>query len=539
MNVHDYIVVGSGCSGAMAAQTLVEGKANVLMLDAGVLKTALHDLIPSDDDYLTIRKTDEAQSDYLIGPNGEGIAWGQISKGAQVTPPRQHMVALTDKYIPYTAANFSPLESLAYGGLGVGWGVQCWEYSDKDLEHTGLDIAATRKAYEIVNQRIGISATKDAAATYTIGALKDYEPSARADRNHRRIQKLYKRQADNLQSQGFHVGRTPLALLTKDREGRKAYQYRDLDFYSDQDKSAWRPWITVDELRKKTNFTYLGGMLLVSFTEKNDIVTLHCIEIESGKKQQFQCRKLILASGALGTARVALRSLGTKSDRTPLLSNPHTYIPCLQPAMLGKGSEKRKLGFGQLSYFLDAEGDDAGVSVASSYTYQSLMLFRTIGQIPFNFVDARTVSRYLLPGLVILLVQHPDKQSPEKYLKLVKDNTSPTGDKLSIHYELDDEDQATWNQREKQYVKMLRKLRLFALKRVNPGHGSGIHYAGTLPFSKKPKNLRLSPNGRLHGTQHVYAADSSGFRFLPAKGLTFTLMANAHIIAENVLHGKA
>ena len=38
--------------------------------------------------------------------------------------------------------------------------------------------------------------------------------------------------------------------------------------------------------------------------------------------------------------------------------------------------------------------------------------------------------------------------------------------------------------------------------------------------------------GTLHGTREVFVADGSAFRYLPAKGLTFTLMANADRVAS-------
>jgi choline dehydrogenase-like flavoprotein len=56
-----------------------------------------------------------------------------------------------------------------------------------------------------------------------------------------------------------------------------------------------------------------------------------------------------------------------------------------------------------------------------------------------------------------------------------------------------------------------------------------------MPFSRTEKPLGLSPSGRVHQTKHVYVADSSGFNFLPARGLTFSILANAHITAQNVL----
>ncbi len=533
-DILDYVIVGSGCSGAIAAQTLVEAGLDVTMVDVGVTNSEDTNL-PQGQRFIDARQKDENQYKYFIGNRGQGINWGEISKGAQVTPPRQYMTKNVDTLIPMTSTTFSPLESLGYGGLGIGWGLQCWEYSDADLAKVGLDIERTRDAYTTVSKRIGISATKDSASKYTIGNLEAFQPSAKADRNHRLIQRLYAKKKRSLQKRGVFVGRTPLAVITKPKTGRKAYRYLDTDFYSDADKSAWRPWITVDELKKKSNFHYRGNLLVTSFKEKNDIVTVTMIDTSTNKSSTLWCRNLILASGALGSARITMRSQGTLGTKVPLLSNPHSYIPCIQPKMFGKGYESKKLGFGQLSYFIDKVGNDSGISVASSYSYQSLMLFRIITQLPFNFADGRILSRFLTPGLVIMIAQHPDSHASGKYLELVKDNKSITGDKVKAHYELSSQDEKEWDEREKKYMSVMRKLHTYPLKRVKTEHGSAIHYAGTLPFSDTPKPMHLTSDGRLHNTNHVYVADSSGFQFLPAKGLTFTLMANAHIVAQNVI----
>lgn len=478
------------------------------------------------------------QYKYLIGENGEGLTWGAISKGAQVTPPRLYMTDNTDKFIPIKSDSFSPLESLGYGGLGIGWGLQCWTYSDADLREAGLNVAAMRKAYEVVSSRIGINATNDTASKYTIGKLKTYQPAARTDRNHRRIQDKYAKNLSTFTDQGVYVGRTPLALLTEDLGNRGKYRYRDMDFYSDDNKSAWRPGMTVNELQKKSNFTYIHSRLVTKFSEKDDLVTVSGIDTDTGKEFSVKCRKLILASGALGTARIMLRSLGNASSKLPMLSNPHSYIPCLQPAMVGKASETDRPGFGQLSYFIDPAGNDSGISVASSYSYQSLMLFRIITQTPFNLADSRILLQYLMSGFMVVIAQHPDYYSENKYLRLAADQTSPTGDALHANYSLSAKEENEWDKREKQYVSTLRKLNTYAIKRVKTEHGSAIHYAGTVPFSKRQKEFSLTPEGRLHGSRHVYVADSSGFNFLPAKGLTFSLMANAHITAQNALENK-
>lgn len=534
----DYVVVGSGCSGAMATQTLVEAGVDVTMIDAGMLAPK-EGAFPANTSFLKAREEDKDQYKYLIGDHGQGINWGEISKGAQVTPPRQYIAERSDILTPMTSKTFSPLESLGYGGLGIGWGLQCWEYSKAELQKVGLDTEQTKKAYDIVSQRIGISATRDNAASYTINNLATFQPSATADRNHRLIERLYAKKAKQFKRRGIFIGRTPLALLTKPKPGRKAYRYLGTDFYSDADKSAWRPWMTIDELKQKTNFHYYGQLLVTSFKERGDVITIKALDTTSGEPKTFTCRHLILATGALGSARIVMRSLGHIGSKVPLLSNPHTYIPCIQPRLFGKGYEEKKLGLGQLSYFIDTKGSDSGISVASSYSYQSLMLFRIITQLPFNFADGRILSRFLTPGLVIMIAQHPDSLSPNKYLKLVRDPKSLTGDKIEAHYVLSAEDEKEWDKREHQYVSVMRKLHTYPLKRVKTEHGSAIHYAGTLPFSNTPQPMRLTPEGRLHGTKHVHVADSSGFQFLPAKGLTFTLMANAHMVAENSIKGES
>jgi choline dehydrogenase-like flavoprotein len=69
---------------------------------------------------------------------------------------------------------------------------------------------------------------------------------------------------------------------------------------------------------------------------------------------------------------------------------------------------------------------------------------------------------------------------------------------------------------------------------VRGKNGFSSHYAGTIPHSSEEREFTLAPDGRLHGTRSVYVADGSGFRFLPALGLSWTLMANAHRIARGL-----
>jgi choline dehydrogenase-like flavoprotein len=81
---------------------------------------------------------------------------------------------------------------------------------------------------------------------------------------------------------------------------------------------------------------------------------------------------------------------------------------------------------------------------------------------------------------------------------------------------------------------ILRKLGCFApgsTIHVRP-KGASVHYSGTVPMSSEPAPLTCSSQGRSHDFQNLYFVDGTSFPYLPAKNLTFTLMANAARIAD-------
>jgi choline dehydrogenase-like flavoprotein len=163
------------------------------------------------------------------------------------------------------------------------------------------------------------------------------------------------------------------------------------------------------------------------------------------------------------------------------------------------------------------------------------MLYRVLKEVPLNFKDALQFMQYIIPATLIAGIHHPDAQSQSKYIQLQPHGNSRTGDILFTNYSLESTEKKVIDQREKLFSRMLFRLGCLPLKKVTPAIGSSIHYAGTLPFSKKEEMFTVQPNGRLSQTKNVFIADGSGFTFLPAKGITLTLMANAHTIALNAL----
>lgn len=534
MNEPDVLVVGAGCTGAMAARTLAEAGLQVLLLDGGVRNN--HALPQPEADFITLRQTDTQQHRYFLGDAFESVPQGQIGTGAQLTPARRYLVAHTERWLQLLSDTFAPIESLAEGGLGGGWGLGCCVFSDAELQAAGLPAAAMHAAAQTVCNRIGISATPDDAQPYTFAHLSGTQPSAPPDALAQKLLSRYASQRQALRKNGFALGRPALALLTQDKDHRRATQLRDMEFYDNLGGSAWRPQVELEQLRKLPNLHIESGWLVTRFTSTENGVSIEATHMHSGQQKTFGAKRLVLSPGVLGTARIVLRSLpGGQAQKLPLLCNPYTYMPCLVPSMLGKNMNQRNISYAQLSLFHDADGTQRSIAMASLYTYRSLLLFRLLHETPLNFRDGRILQQYLLPALLIAGIHHPETPGAGQWLQLAPSVSSPTGDVLTASYTRGAEKEAAVHKREQLYIKALRRLGAWKLKTVHPGHGSSIHYAGCLPFSPHENAFTLHPSGRLHGTANVFVADGSGFTFLPAKGLTLSLMANAHRVAQNVI----
>ncbi len=531
MSLPDFLVIGSGCTGAIAAQTLAEAGHTVLIIDGGQTDRGAADKIPKDN-FISLRKNDDSQDNYFLGEHFESIPEGKTSSGAQLTPARTFLTRETEKYLPLISEQFAAIESLAVGGLGGGWGLGCCVFSNEELRLCGLDADKMKSAYQVVADRMGLSGTKDDATPYTSSHISGMQPAFDLDKPAARLKYNYDRNKSSLNENDFFLGRPALALLTQDRGERKGLNRRDMDFYDDYGNSAWRAWMLINELKKKPNVQHESGWLATDFRENENEVVVNALQIGTNEKKEFRARKLILAAGPLGTARLVLRSLpGGDKTKLPFICNPYNYTPLLLPKLLGSEISENHIGLAQLSLFHDEGKKGDNIAMASLYSYHALMLFRLLRETPLNFRDGRMAMRYLLPAIMIAGIHHPETRGEHQFVSLEKNTDSPTGDQLHVDYRISDEKIARVNEREKKYRSALKKLGAYALKQVRPAIGASVHYAGALPFSDQPSQFALASDGRLHNHARTYVADGSGFNFLPAKGLTLSLMANAHLVA--------
>jgi choline dehydrogenase-like flavoprotein len=537
--IADVIVVGSGPGGVNAATPLVEAGRQVLMLDFGNRDDHYSSLIPPLP-FTELRHTDDEQHRYFLGDRFEGLPGGKLRVGVQLTPPRQYVHADTAHWLPIISEHFSAMQSLARGGLGNAWGAGVFPFSADELKRMHLDAADLQPHYEAVAERIGISGARDDLLPF-LGDCRAMMPPLEIDSNAQRLLDRYQANRRYFQARRFFLGQTRVAVCTRSHRGRGPHAYQDMDFWADSDRSVYRARWTVDELQGRSNFTYADRRLVLAFRDmgdmgkSGDMVEVEARHADTGERQLFRARYLILAAGTLSTTRIVLRSLNRYDVRVPILCNPYTYVPVLNIGMLGQAARDRRHSLAQVTgLYCPANGD---VVQSQFYSYRSLLAFKLLKEVPLGCRNALGVLRVLMNALGILGINHADTRTPYKCCRLVRGEFDGP-DSLHIDYELSAQEQRNHAVQERAVLRLFRQLGCWGLKRIHPGHGSSIHYAGSLPISVSDDGSGLScdTHCRLRATRNVYLADGSVFPYLPAKGLTFSLMANADRVAKHVAH---
>lgn len=532
----DILVVGSGASAVHAAFPLVEAGRTVVMLDVGFEDTVYERLIPYAP-FSEVRRTDRGQHRYMLGDNFEGVPFGPIGAGPQVTPPRQHVLRDTEELIPTVSHNFAAMSSLATGGLAGVWGAVCFPFLASELAKCGLPPEELNRHYEIVAERIGVSGCRNDDLTGLRGRLDAMQPPLELDSNAEMIFSRYENRRTAFHRSRLYVGRPLMAVLTQPLRDRSPNPYHDMDFWTNAGASVYRPPSTLRELQQRPNFSYRRPYLVQRFEEEGQgQVRVWAKSLPSGREEIFQTRRLVLAAGAVGTARLVLRSFEQYNVPVPLTSNATTYIPCIHYAHLGRAPKDRCHSLAQLTMIYDPTGDHEHLVQAQLYSYRSMLLFRLLREFPLPYREALRIVRAMAPNLIVVVLQHEDYRSAQQYCML-RPPTADGSDLLEIVYEPADETLQRQRQHEKAMMRALRQLRCLPLGTVRPGHGTSAHYGGQLPMGREDKPLTTEPSGRLRGTNAVYIADSAAFAYLPAKGLTFTLMANADRIGNHILSG--
>jgi choline dehydrogenase-like flavoprotein len=511
----EVIIVGSGAAGAAAALGL--SRRRVLMLDVGFAPRPdglpdrpLRRALAEGEDLLPLLY----QVDGRVQP---GERKPQVS--LKISGPLMEFVTRRPTLLPPDAqASFVATQSFARGGLANAWGGGTIRFTDAELRHFPCDRGPLDRWFDALTEHIGIAGdpADDLSEYYGsgVGLLPPHPLSPLA----RRLYDRYRRHAAAFGAAGLRLGRPRLAVLSAPHRGRRPFVNYGHEYFAPGQDGIYTPWVTVRELIGSGRLRYRANVLVERFVELDDCVAVRGRDVRTGEVAVFRAQELLLAAGALNTARIVLRSRDDYVTRLPLLDNPVVLLPVIDPLRIGVAVPEG--AFTGAEVVLVADRGDGSLPVqGAAFNLLGPLRSGLIAEYPLTMAGNLAAVRELLPAMLMVQVFYPDHSDPRNGVSLRPDGALSIGRGAPPPRGI-----------ETRLAIRLLRLGMIApfFMAQRPAAGSSIHYAGTLPMRSRPRTpFETDPAGRLAGTARVRVVDASVFPVLPAKNLTLMAMANA------------
>lgn len=522
MALFDCIVVGSGPAGVFSAFQLRGRK--VLMLDVG-LKADPANSLPLKNLY-DMRRDGDDVFEQIIGSRFEGMhnIFNEYMSPKLKGPMLRYVTEIPPGESKVHSKTFDTYSSYAKGGLASAWGAGVFRFNDRDLRGFPISSVDLARYYDILTRHIGVCGMED-DLTPNFGPVDGLLPPLPLSPQGSAFLSSYGRRRESLRKQGISIGRTRPAILSQDHNGRKAYPFVGQDFFQPNISAIYNPGYTLDEMVARDEVTYRPGRLVLSYRELPDRVQVTTRIIETGEIEIIEGRFLMLAAGAINTAKIVLQSNSDFEARLPVLDNAISFTPFVRPDRIGVPSDLHAFPGGELIMVYEGELFDEPIQ-SSVYGLMGTLRGDLLFQMPLSFTGNLAAVKYLVPAITVLQTFYPDDPSPQNVARLRPDGA------LAIDYA-----PKKLGVLERHLVSALRRMGYLSSTALSqfPRAGGSIHYAGALPMvAGATKPYQTDSNCLLHATRRVFIADAATFPRLPSKNLTFTIMANAMRVADHV-----
>ena len=248
----DVIIAGSGPSGVSAAFPLLISGLHVTMVDVG--KTSTYS-IPKGN-YIENRYNDNNQWKYLLGENFESLNNFIFDNPKQRVAGHSYVLSEFNESNSIIAKKFTPVGSLAKGGLSNIWGGTVACFDDYDFRRSSMKEINLSENYKNIINRIGVSGVNNDDLSDYFGnnySLQSYPP---LDFLLEKVINSYEKNRLFTNNNGIKMGRSRNAILTKDLNSRKACQYCSMCMYGCSIHSIYNSTFDLQDLMKFSNFKY-------------------------------------------------------------------------------------------------------------------------------------------------------------------------------------------------------------------------------------------------------------------------------------------
>jgi hypothetical protein len=474
---------------------------------------------------------------YFLGNEFEAVLYPGADAEYYGLPPSKNYVLESVSDYRWRADGFKPLASFAQGGLAQAWTGGSYPFNDAELSDFPFAHRDIGPYYDLVARRIGISGAVDDLARFM--PVHDHlQPPLDLDEHSRVLLGAYEKRRQRLNDgRGCYMGRSRIATISRDHNGRRACDYKGRCLWGCPSYSLYTPGLTLDECLRFDRFRYQPGVYVSHFEiDGQHRVRTVVARTRTGSLERVPADTLVLGAGALSSCRIFLesiyRSTGQRVALTGLMDNQQILMPFVNLPMIGRRYDPNSYQYHQIGLGLEADRPHEYVH-GQITTLKTALIHPLVQTLPFDFKTALSLFRNLHAALGLVNVNLHDTRRATNTLTLEPGERDAPG-RLLIHYQVAPE-------QAEQIRSATRRVRgaLLSLNCVvAPGKshvrpmGASVHYAGLLPMTDKAAPWTTTSEGQSRDVENLFFADGTTFPFLPAKNLTFTLMANAARIAD-------
>ena len=462
--------------------------------------------------------------------NIEEFSWKNRRKGKESLSPERmrshYFFAHTHDYVLGRFESAVANISLAFGGLSNVWGGNVLPCDDGDIDEWPIGRKELTPYYGALSGFVPLTADRDdrlaARFDFPHGELPPYPVGQQA----RELLEDLVRREELLESQGLYFGRAKLAIdprVTVD-PAKDPYPFGPI----------FHAGAALKSLVDNPCFKYVPDVFVEKVDEEDPgKVQVSAVKRGTDSPVRFSADKVLIACGVLATGQLMARSFRLHGGAMRVKTNQNAFFPFLRYARSKGVSRQPNNSISQL--FLDVRNEKTGNRFAHIEVHQ-------FGEYVLNPIKS-------IMGSLTPLAVAAGRAVLERTMIFQAHLHSDFSDSLEVRYEQDN----AWRANIKgvpnpvartRYSELLgtlmenrgalRGVPLKQLILVDPP-GASNHLGGSFPMRVEPDcTFSADRYGRPHGCENIHIVDSSILPSLPATTLTFTVMANAARIADQL-----
>ena len=146
-------------------------------------------------------------------------------------------------------------------------------------------------------------------------------------------------------------------------------------------------------------------------------MTVTGTDLATGETISFAGKTLLVAAGAINTAKIVLRSRGDHTTRLPLLENPVLQVPLILPASIGRRLDTHSFGLVQLNLVWESPAFSRYLQ-GSFIELTAPMRAEFFGRFPLSARANLAMMRTMLPAMILLQLYFPAEEQAPSWLQL-------------------------------------------------------------------------------------------------------------------------